>query len=58
MIVLLKDGTIYEPREIKDSWFLSEVNDHGDLTIYRVNEYVLSPKPISHFAAGEWRRVK
>lgn len=48
------DSLIYEPEKIEGSWTLSEVSANGDLTIYRSNEYVYSPMPIAHFAAGQW----
>jgi hypothetical protein len=57
MNVLLSNETIYSPEEIEEQWFLSEVNDHGDLTIYRNHKNMLSPVAVAHFATGEWKQV-
>ena len=58
MRIILTDGTIKEPEELEGSWTSSEVNNNGDLTIYRDNKYVLSPVPIMHFAAGTWKTAE
>jgi hypothetical protein len=54
MKVYLSDHQIDEIEKIEDTWLISDVNKHGDLTIYRNNAYVLYPMSIAQYAAGEW----
>lgn len=53
MKIYLNDRVGYfEIEQTEQSWLVSEVNDHGDLTIYRVCEH--ASKEIAHFASGTW----
>ncbi len=52
MNITLSDGTVEEVPEHVNSWTASEVNKHGDLTIYRKNEYAVAA--VQHYAAGTW----